>query len=141
MAHTATSGKQLHCVVVTPEEAVLDETADFVTVPMFDGQLGILPGRAPLIGRLGTGEVRLKKGASEIRFFVDGGFLQVRANAVTLLTQKAVPEANIDTAAAENELKTGLTQLSAKEPAAQAAAHKSVERAREMLRLARKSRT
>ena len=37
--------RELHCVVVTPEKAVLDEPADFVAVPMFDGELGVLPGR------------------------------------------------------------------------------------------------
>jgi F-type H+-transporting ATPase subunit epsilon len=41
----------LQCVVVTPERAVLDEPADFVALPMYDGELGVLPGRAPLIGR------------------------------------------------------------------------------------------
>ena len=45
----------VQCVVVTPERAVLDEPADFVSLPMYDGELGILPGRAPLIGRLGYG--------------------------------------------------------------------------------------
>ena len=57
MDPTPTSAeKSLHCVVVTPERAVVDETADFVVLPMLDGELGVLPGRAPLIGRLGFGE-------------------------------------------------------------------------------------
>ena len=51
-------GKKLQCVVVTPERAVLDEPADFVVLPLYDGELGVLPGRAPLIGRLGYGELR-----------------------------------------------------------------------------------
>ena len=72
--------RELQCVVVTPEKAVLDEAADFVAVPMFDGELGVLPGRAPLIGRLGYGELRIRRGMDVRRFFVDGGFVQVRAN-------------------------------------------------------------
>ena len=51
--------RHLKCVVVTPERACLDEVADFVALPMFDGELGVLPGRAALIGRLGYGELRL----------------------------------------------------------------------------------
>ena len=49
-------------MVVTPEKAVLDEVADFVAVPMFDGELGVEPGRLPLIGRLGYGELRIRRG-------------------------------------------------------------------------------
>ena len=44
-------GHALRCVVVTPERALLDETADFVALPMYDGELGVLPGRSPLIDR------------------------------------------------------------------------------------------
>ena len=52
------SDKQLKCVVVTPERAVLDEPADFVALPMFDGELGVLPGRAPWAGRSSPGSTR-----------------------------------------------------------------------------------
>ena len=45
---------------MTPEKAVLDQIAEMVVLPMFDGELGVLPGTAPIIGRLGAGELRLK---------------------------------------------------------------------------------
>ena len=73
----STSAKTVQCVVVTPERAVLDESVDFVVLPMYDGELGVLPGRAPLIGRLGYGELRTRRGNEIRRFFVDGGFAQV----------------------------------------------------------------
>ncbi|HEV3448331.1 MAG TPA: F0F1 ATP synthase subunit epsilon, partial [Gemmataceae bacterium] len=82
--------RSLQCVVVTPERAVLDEPVDFVVLPLYDGELGVLPGRAPLIGRLGPGELRLRRGDAIRRFFVDGGFAQVRNNIVTVLTPRAV---------------------------------------------------
>ena len=75
--------RELQCVVVTPERALLDEPADFVALPLYDGELGVLPGRAPLIGRLGFGELRIRKGDQTQRFYVDGGFVQVRDNVVT----------------------------------------------------------
>src|SRR5438046_4307392 len=84
-----TSAKHLKCVVVTPERAVLDEPADFVALPMYDGELGVLPGRAPLIGRLGIGEMRVKRGEHVTRLFVDGGFAQVRGDIVSVLTPSA----------------------------------------------------
>src|SRR5438477_1978506 len=94
----------LQCVVVTPERALVDEPADFVVLPMYDGELGVLPGRAPLIGRLGFGELRVRRGGETQRFYVDGGFAQVRANVVTVLTGKAVPAAELSAGAAEQAL-------------------------------------
>lgn len=99
-------GNPLKCVVVTPEQAVFDEPADFVSIPMYDGELGVLPGRSPLIGRLGTGELRVRQASGTRRFFVDGGFVQIRSNVVTLLTDTAMPAEQIDAAAAEAELRT-----------------------------------
>jgi F-type H+-transporting ATPase subunit epsilon len=98
----------LQCVVVTPERAVLDEPADFVVLPMFDGELGVLPGRAPLIGRLGFGELRVRKGTETQHYYVDGGFAQVRANVVTILTAKAIPSSEISTGAAKDALEAAL---------------------------------
>jgi F-type H+-transporting ATPase subunit epsilon len=92
----------LRCVVVTPEREVLDRRADFVALPMFDGELGVLPGRQPLIGQLGFGELRLKQGDRvTARLFLDGGFAQVRANVVTVLTARASEAKDIDVPAAQ----------------------------------------
>src|SRR5258708_15596 len=87
---TATSPRELRCVIVTPERALFDEPADFVALPLYDGEIGFLPGRAPLVGRLGFGELRIKQGNNTIRFYVEGGFVQVRANVVSVLTARAL---------------------------------------------------
>src|SRR5438309_7442463 len=100
------SDKVLQCVVVTPERAVLDQTADFVVLPMLDGELGVLPGRAPLIGRLGFGELRSVSGQTTRRYYIDGGFAQVRGNVVTVLTSKAMPAEEIVLADAERALRS-----------------------------------
>src|SRR5438128_3589084 len=94
----------LQCVVVTPERAVLDEPVDFVALPMYDGELGVLPGRAPLIGRLGYGELRTRRANGTRRFYVDGGFAQVRANVVTVLTPRAIRAEDIQPAVAAKAL-------------------------------------
>jgi F-type H+-transporting ATPase subunit epsilon len=80
---------RVRCVVVTPERAVLDEHAEMVILPMIDGELGVLAGRAPIIGRLGAGELRLKSNGNIKRLFVEAGFVQVRSNVVTVLTSRA----------------------------------------------------
>jgi F-type H+-transporting ATPase subunit epsilon len=108
----STTRTGLQCVVVTPERALLDEPADFVALPMYDGELGVLPGRAPLIGRLGFGELRVRRGDSTQHFYVDGGFAQVRANVVTVLTSKALPAAEISYDAAARALEAALKPAS-----------------------------
>src|SRR3954466_15450559 len=76
---------RLHCVVVTPEKTLFDEVVEFVALPLYDGELGVLPRRAPLIGRLGYGELRPRLGGTSRHYFVDGGFVQVRDDVVTVL--------------------------------------------------------
>lgn len=100
------SGHRIQCVVVTPERTLIDELVEFVALPLFDGELGILPGRSPVIGRLGFGELRTKSAGVTHRFFVDGGFAQVRDDVVTVLTNRAIPASQLDTQAAASELET-----------------------------------
>jgi F-type H+-transporting ATPase subunit epsilon len=125
-------------VVVTPERAVLDERADFVALPLYDGELGVLPRRAPLVGRLGYGELRIRRGSHVQRFFVDGGFAQVRANVVTVLTQRAIKAEDIDPTAASRALEAAPPATT---PEAQQAHQKAKERARAQLRLARRTQS
>ena len=79
----------LQCVVVTPERVFLSEAVDFVALPLYDGELGVLRGREALVGLLGPGELRVRDGQRVRRFFVEGGFAQVRGDVVTVLTPQA----------------------------------------------------
>ncbi len=128
----------LQCVVVTPERAVLDQKVDFVALPMFDGELGVLPGRAPLIGRLGSGELRLRRGEAVQRYFVDGGFAQIRENVVTVLTGRAQRGEDIQPDVVAQALESALAPVANYE--AQQAHLKAQERARVQLRIARRAR-
>src|SRR3954451_19597534 len=102
---------RLQCVVVTPERTLFDSLVDFVALPLYDGELGILPGRTPLIGRLGYGELRTRDGGATRRYFVDGGFAQVRDDVFTVLTNRAIPADRIDTAAAAHELESAQARV------------------------------
>lgn len=52
----------LQCVLVTPEKTLVDARADYVVLPLYDGELGVAPSHAPMIGRLGAGELRIRAG-------------------------------------------------------------------------------
>jgi len=127
--------KRLQCVVVTPEKTLLDEPVEFVALPLFDGELGVLPGRAPLVGRLGYGELRTKTAEVVRRYFVDGGFVQVKSDVVTVLTNRAIPEVQVDAQAATHEIEVAdkRSTVSDHDFAEQ---QKAVARARGMIRVA-----
>jgi F-type H+-transporting ATPase subunit epsilon len=73
--------------VISPEKVLFEGQASGVVAPGFDGELGILPGHAPLMTVLGKGTLRLD-GTSQ-SFRVEGGFLQVVDNVVRVVTETA----------------------------------------------------
>ena len=98
----------VRCVIVTPEQTSLDTQARSVTLPLFDGLRGVAGGHSPFIGRLGAGEVRITgeqggSGDAVRRMFVDGGFVEVGHDVVTVITQRAIPVEKLDPAAARAE--------------------------------------
>lgn len=82
-------GGALQVVVISPERTVFEGTADSVVVPAWNGKLGILRGHAPLMALLGRGELRVTRGGSTETFAVEGGFLQVVDDRVTVLSERA----------------------------------------------------
>lgn len=79
--------------VVSPEKVVFQGESASVVAPAWDGQVGILPGHAPLVTLLGAGvlDVDLPKGGSH-RFHVAGGVMKVEGDRVTVLTEYAGDE-------------------------------------------------
>ena len=96
---------KLRLVIVTPERTLLDEPVSALRFPLYDGDIGILPGRLPLIGRLGTGELKLTSSSGERRYFIDGGFAQVEGSTVSLLTHRAVPIEDLTVAEASDNMR------------------------------------
>ena len=92
------------CVIVTPEQQVLDETVTQVIVPAHDGQIGILTDRAPLLVKLGLGPLRIDAANAATRvLFVEGGIAQMKDNRLTILTNEAIPANEIDAETARAE--------------------------------------
>ena len=80
----------MQVVIVTPEATALDVKAEFVALPLIDGEIGVLAGHAPTIGRLGFGEMRVRTGSDTTSYYVDGGFVQIADDMVSVLTGKAM---------------------------------------------------
>jgi F-type H+-transporting ATPase subunit epsilon len=86
----------IHLEVITPERKVYEDDVDMVIAPGSEGYLGILPHHAPLLTALGPGEFRVKKGGAEEVLAVFGGFMDVRGDRVTVLTEAAEHVEEID---------------------------------------------
>jgi F-type H+-transporting ATPase subunit epsilon len=82
--------------IVTPERLAYSDAVDAVVLPGSEGELGVLPHHAPLVTRLGVGELRVRKGADEESFAIVGGFLQVRPDKVVVMAETADMASEID---------------------------------------------
>lgn len=126
----------IQCTVVTPERTELECEANFVTLPMYDGELGVGKGRAALIGRLGYGILRLDIQGEIRRFFIDGGFAQVENDSISVLTSRAIPADQLDVETAEQAVQQA-AQMPGGNTELMQIRDQALLRARGMLRAAR----
>jgi F-type H+-transporting ATPase subunit epsilon len=95
--------KSFRCTVITPNKQVLDQDVTAAVIPAWDGEIGLLKQRAPLMVKLGHGTMRLDgTGGGPDRLYIGGGFAQMKGDQLTLLTEEAQPvgEINIEEAQA-----------------------------------------
>jgi F-type H+-transporting ATPase subunit epsilon len=85
--------KLLHVDLVAVEEKIWSGEAEMVVARTTEGELGVLPGHAPLLGQLAEpSQVRVKlEGGEQLAYDVDGGFLSVTGEGVTVLAESATP--------------------------------------------------
>ncbi len=115
--------------LVAPEEIILSEAAEMVTVPGGDGDYGVLPRHAPMITTVRTGVLAVYE-ARKIRerIFVAGGFAEVTPERLTVLVEEAVRVNDIDRAAVEQTLKNAQDDLlDAKDEAEKAQVNRRIE--------------
>ena len=105
----------IELIIVTPERQLLREAVAEVTLPGAEGQLGVLPGHAPLITELGIGELSYEtKGSSEsVAVAVISGFAEVLGDRVTVLAETAERPEEIDISRAEEAKKRAEQRLAA----------------------------
>ena len=93
--------KHLRLEFVTPERAIAHEEVDELELPGEAGYFGVLPGHAPLLTALKTGEMWYRKGNDRTYAFLDGGFAEVLPDRVSILAQVAERADDIDSQRAE----------------------------------------
>jgi F-type H+-transporting ATPase subunit epsilon len=96
---------QIQLEIVTPEKLVVRESVDEVQIPGKAGDIGVLPGHAPLITELTIGEICYKQGGNTEHLSVAWGFAEVLPDKVTILAQTAERAQEIDVKRAQ-EAKT-----------------------------------
>lgn len=86
----------LHLEIVTPETRVFSGEAKFVVVPGVEGGLGILPEHMPLLTEVLPGELHVTTEEGEMVLAIGAGFLEVRPDRVSILTDMALKDVEID---------------------------------------------
>lgn len=99
--------------IVTPEKRVVDEMVDSVTVPTLSGEAGILPNHAPLISALKPGILSFSNKGTTERLAVAGGFVEVSADTVSVLTDLAESASEVDLEAVRAEREAAEKALAA----------------------------
>ncbi len=124
--------------LVSPEKLLLSERVDMVGVPGEEGNFGVLAQHAPLISAVRPGVIDVHNGGKVTeQIFVAGGFAEVTPARCTVLAEQAVPIAEIDRSAAEQQLKDAGEDLAdAKDDAERLAAEKRVAVAEAMIQAA-----
>ena len=76
--------------IVSAESDIWAGAATMVFAPAEMGEIGVAPRHAPLLTRLGSGEVRVQQeNGDELYFYVSGGIIEVQPHHVTVLADTA----------------------------------------------------
>jgi F-type H+-transporting ATPase subunit epsilon len=121
----------IHVDVVSAEEQIFSGEAEFVVLPGMAGELGIYPRHTPLLTEIKPGAVRMKLPNidREELVFVQGGFLEVQPNLVTVLADTAIRGKDLDEAKAmeaKREAEQAMANKTSKEEIATAEAELAV---------------
>ena len=131
----------LNFQLVTPERTLLDEEIDSVSCPTSMGQITVLPGHAPLVATLISGELTTRLGNKETPMHVAGGFVEIKqGNTIVILADAAEHAYELDLSRAEEAAKRAqetLAQITPKDEM-YAAVAASLERNLSRIRVARK---
>lgn len=103
----------LHLEIVTPEKKIFSDTVNLVYLPGADGELGIFPMHSALITALAPGELRYEKDSSTQAIAIGNGFAEVTQEKVSVLTDMALGEDEIDEAKVEAAMKRAQDELTA----------------------------
>ena len=97
--------------IVTPSAVVYSEDVSLVALPGLQGDMGIYPNHVPLMTKVAAGEVEVTLDGQKEMLAVGEGFAEVTGDRVSILTDMAALEADIDEAKAEEALKAAEDRL------------------------------
>jgi F-type H+-transporting ATPase subunit epsilon len=95
----------LHFEFVSPESVLFSGDVDQVDLPGSEGDMGILPGHAPLVTTLRPGIVTIFRGGQREPVVVISGFAEVSPTGLTVLADRAVARGDFDIATLATEIK------------------------------------
>jgi F-type H+-transporting ATPase subunit epsilon len=95
----------LHLEFVSPESVLFSGDVDQVDLPGAEGDLGVLPGHAPMVTALRPGIVTVFRDNTRVPFVVVGGFAEVGPAGLTVLADRAMPRQGFDTASLANDIR------------------------------------
>ena len=91
--------------IVSPDRLLLSQPVDMAVIPAAEGEMGVLPGHAPMIVLLQGGTITLHEGGrATSRLYVSGGFAEITAERCTVLADEAIPVAEVSRKVAEARL-------------------------------------
>jgi F-type H+-transporting ATPase subunit epsilon len=91
--------------IVSPDKLLLSRPVDMVVLPASEGEMGVLPGHAPMIVMLRGGTISLyENGSVTDRLYVAGGFVEVTTERCTVLATEVLPVAEVSRAVGEKRL-------------------------------------
>lgn len=100
--------------IVTPEKLAFSDEIDSVVVPGAEGEMGILKAHAPIVSTLRPGELRYVKNGTESSLAVGTGVVEVSNDRVSVVTDMALGESEIDEAAVEKAIESAQKAMSEK---------------------------
>jgi F-type H+-transporting ATPase subunit epsilon len=100
--------------IVTPEAKTYSEDVEMVTLPGFEGEMGIYPMHVPLMTQIVAGELSVRKDGREYFLAIGEGFVEITADKVAIMTDMAVRAEQIDEAKAEEARKRAESRLQEK---------------------------
>jgi len=104
----------LQLEIVTPEAKIFSDYVEMVTLAGVEGEMGILPGHAPVMTQLAAGELVVRKDGRNIFLAVGDGFVQITGERVAVLTDMAIKADDIDEAKAVEAQKKAEARLAQK---------------------------
>ena len=97
--------------IVTPEGRAYSDDVAMVVLPSIEGEIGVYPAHVPLMTQLSPGELRIVKDGKTTEFVVGTGFIEVTSDSVSVLTDSALGEEQIDENATEEAIKRAQAAL------------------------------